>query len=757
MFLEVGELLACGPKLLATEGRESISAERRREELLDMLAVVSRRDKTLFKDLLKTHKSVISDVMRLTPKKASSFQHSLKMTLNMRRKLSTALINQFGFTFMPGEKKQRQFEEQVCKAFASDKLERGSMMLLKSTKDPAPRPCYFAKITDLPEFLEGEVRKAMEEEFEDADSMANLLCPRYKGRLWVTVGGDKGGQTTKITIILGGGREPHCVGLFYATDCSPNLLRFFGDWTRQLRDLRDHGLRVKLGDATVRHFPVDLLLNGDKMFVSAVMGHSGSSSTMPSLHRKVLRSHLQNDHRNGEPHLTTEEGCQAAWRDVEGMARSYSQNLAANNNDPEKMRKKAAKFESIKGPQIIPIPSIWNLVPPGLHFTLLVGDVVPSFLAVWSDVLDGQVDEIALAKVGDILNTEEGSEEEEEEGLDNDTEQAPGTATDPKNAHSEAREKLEEEVVEADMEVVEADTLVQQLNQELLDRMNILTRVEVNLEADILDKAGREEEAREKWLQMELLAKGENTNKRFRSTFFFCTKLCLLTGHDHGIKWELCMACGLSCHSECELWDALEAANPPAAAPAVEAAEEEEEGGAMEEQEEGGAMEVQEEGGAVGGQVELRTCHNCRPRSFHSYQDMRELVRPWVEEGKAKLISAQVVLEQARARQQAKSEELKNVVGPRRKELIRILEEDLKVVKTAYQGGTYVGNHCNKILMNHEKLSAVLASKPELQDLFNLFCSTYLRIHHTMKAARWLTEAEVCIVRLVTGKLVKLL
>ena len=104
-----------------------------------------------------------------------------------------------------------------------------------------------------------------------------------------------------------------------------------------------------------------------------------------------------------------------------------------------------------------------------------------------------------------------------------------------------------------------------------------------------------------------------------------------------------------------------------------------------------------------------------------------------------------MVLERARAQEQVKTEELKNVVGPRRKELIRILEEELKVVKTAYQGGTFVGNHCHQILQHHEKISAVLASttRPELQQNFNLIASTYLRIHHLMKAARWLTAEEV--------------
>ena len=123
---------------------------------------------------------------------------------------------------------------------------------------------------------------------------------------------------------------------------------------------------------------------------------------------------------------------------------------------------------------------------------------------------------------------------------------------------------------------------------------------------------------------------------------------------------------------------------------------------------------------------EPRTCRDCRAGAFKTYQEMKEVVLPWLEDGKAKLITAQVVLERARAEQQLVAEKLKNLVGDRRKELARILEEDLHVVKTAYQGGTYVGNHCHRILLHHKQLSVVLAStsRPELQANFNLFCAS---------------------------------
>ena len=125
MLLGVAELLACGPK----QARDNMTAEQRREELLDLLCHLSKQNKTLFKELLNTHRAVIAHVMMLTPQKASSLQHSLKLSLSQRRKLSTACLNLFGFTFLPGEKQQQKFEEEVCKAFSNDKLQRGSMLL----------------------------------------------------------------------------------------------------------------------------------------------------------------------------------------------------------------------------------------------------------------------------------------------------------------------------------------------------------------------------------------------------------------------------------------------------------------------------------------------------------------------------------------------------------------------------------------------------------------------------------------------------
>ena len=446
--------------------------------------------------------------------------------------------------------------------------------------------------------------------------------------------------------------------------------------------------------------------------------------------------------RNGEPHLPTREACQAEFRDMEQMARDYSENLAASNNCSERMRKNAAKHNSVKGPQIIPLRSVWHIVPSGLHITLFMAPAGLVLMEGWCDVLEEEVDETVLAQIADILEVEEepSGEEVEDEEVEVDPAETATTSNERprvKRGYSASRLELEKEAQEAMLEVTQADLYVQQVNKEVLKRMNILRRIQVNLEADILKREGKMVEATSKWQEVELIARSENTNKRSLTSFHFCTKLCLLTFQDHQIKWQICSLCGLSCHRLCELWDALEAATPPAPVP-----EDEVESGS-----EAGHSSGEEEVAAARVPEDPCTCRDCRAGGFKDFQEMKNVVLPWLEAGKAKLIAAQVELERARAKQQLVAEKLKHLLGDRRKELARILEEDLHVVKTAYQGGTYVGNHCHRILLHHEQLSVVLAStsRPELQANFNLFCATYLRIHHLMKAARWLTEDEVSI------------
>ena len=281
-----------GPKLLEAGEHDT------RGELIKLMALVAKQNHSLFSSLLKTHVKDFAQVLKLSPAEATEFQHSAHLTTYQRRQISRFFNNKWGFTPLPSETEQAQFEQEVTESFNVGELDRGKMSLFKRAGDLAPSPCYYARIKNLPAYIGQEVREALEEEFEDPAVIQNLRSPMYQGRLRLTIGGDKGGQSTKVTAMLGGGREPLVLGLFYGADNGQNLQIFFGEWTLQLRQLSSEGLSWRdPSTGQVCTMAVDILVNGDMAFEYEVCGHSGAAARKPMLYRHVLRMHLQKDHR----------------------------------------------------------------------------------------------------------------------------------------------------------------------------------------------------------------------------------------------------------------------------------------------------------------------------------------------------------------------------------------------------------------------------------------------------------------------------
>ena len=292
MTKRVLDLFSMGAKLLEPGEQDS------RGELIQLMANVSRHNKNLFKDLIKSHVKDFASVLKLSPAEATEFQHAAHLTLYQMRMISRFFNNKWDWTPIAPESERTRFEDEVTASFRTGELERGKMSLFKRAGDLAPSPCYFARIKNIPAYVTQEVREALEEEFEDPDVIQNLKSPHYQGRLRLTVGGDKGGKSTKVTAMLGGGREPLVLGLFYGADNSQNLHIFFGDWVQQLREIATTGLSWRDGTTgALCHMPVDLLVNGDMAFEYEVCGHSGAAARKPSLYRLVLRTHLQGGHR----------------------------------------------------------------------------------------------------------------------------------------------------------------------------------------------------------------------------------------------------------------------------------------------------------------------------------------------------------------------------------------------------------------------------------------------------------------------------
>lgn len=292
LALDTLELLALGGKLVDP------GEEEKRKSLLKLLSKVSHLNPGLFKDLIRKHREVLKQVLKLSAAEAAVFQHAARLTRYTRRQLSSGFIKVWGFNPFPSFEETDAFEAEVTKSFGAASLDRGRMPLYKSSKSKHTTMCYYARIRNLPEYLAEEVMEALAEEHQDPDSMRNLLHERYHGRLRLTFGGDKGGGTTKITIALGGGREPLLLGIFYGPDVQKNLELFLEDWTVQLRHLWQDGLVIRDPDTNeVRTMAVDLLVNGDMAFLSELLGHSGAAAVYPVLQRLIARKHLQEAHR----------------------------------------------------------------------------------------------------------------------------------------------------------------------------------------------------------------------------------------------------------------------------------------------------------------------------------------------------------------------------------------------------------------------------------------------------------------------------
>ena len=254
---------------------------------------------------------------------------------------------------------------------------------------------------------------------------------------------------------------------------------------------------------------------------------------------------------------------------------------------------------------------------------------------------------------------------------------------DGEKAQAEAELHLkQQEVQEKEQEMVKLATKLEQLIN-LQERVNLC------------------EEGR--WQEQEELARAAARDKRPLQRFEFCSNLCLLTLHDRSVQKKTCSVCYKTCHTTCQLWDTA----------------------------------------LVEGEAGPLACLACRPDPITTYSDMKDVVGRKVQEIKDELTMATVKVEQVRSEESYLRGKLAKWVGPLRRRLLQLLEEVLKVVRTAYHGGTYVGAHVEKILKHHEILSTVLDSRPEIKALFNEFCATYLVSHGLMKRAGWLEPHEV--------------
>ena len=90
-------------------------------------------------------------------------------------------------------------------------------------------------------------------------------------------------------------------------------------------------------------------------------------------------------------------------------------------------------------------------------------------------------------------------------------------------------------------------------------------------------------------------------------------------------------------------------------------------------------------------------------------------------------------------------------IGDYERQLLETLDR-IKVVRQAYHGNVFIGNHCKIILKNYEKLCDVVSDEPEFHEHISECFRIYSELDKSISAKRFLTETEIDTVKsLCTG------
>ena len=517
------------------------------------------------------------------------------------------------------------------------------------------------------------VREVRRGEYE-AGSLQDLDAPLYRGMLRIVFGGDKGGKVTRFGLEVGG-TGVHLVGAFGALDSHENMERFFcakSSWTEQMRDLQLHGLTVVSGnqeeEEEERMVEVQLVLIGDKAFISEVLGLQGSAATFPITWDLTPSTHLRKAHKDGSPHLPTLAGCQFEPRTLASLDKDYYESRmdTRNNGDP----KKNGRFHhSVVAPRLVHLRSLDDVAISILHHWLFWGLTLTTFASLICRIIDGnalkeELTGVAALVEAQLMEPEEGAdensndqddramedtdEEEDEDDLDGEEEEDDGEAelTPAQLAARHHRLQMEAAWTEQAALVAELEGNEVELSEELKEADFHLKRV------DLLSRQER------KALEKEVKKKYRVT--RMDKGFAACGAACLLTRYDWDPALKVCSTCNRARHIICEV---------------------------------ASKTELEEE---------VFTCRECRGIAI--LKDIENALLKKKEGDIARLQAMHSTLGEARLAMSAKRKEVVKVMGKQERELERVLAEEVGVRRTDYASACWVGAHVDKIVAHWRKV-----------------------------------------------------
>ena len=202
-------------------------------------------------------------------------------------------------------------------------------------------------------------------------SIESSTVSKFNGEIFIKLGGDKGGASSKIVYEIVGNSAVNVILMFEATDSYENLWKTILPIREELLSLHGAKFNVEGTEVSARVF-----LYGDYDFLCQILGHQGASSSFPCEWCLVPLSDLQS--RSGEVHspfILTENGeliKNEHGSYAERTVKSYQDDFESNKkNSTDGNLNKTGKFYHNIVNQMILVPHDLNhVVPPCLHILL---------------------------------------------------------------------------------------------------------------------------------------------------------------------------------------------------------------------------------------------------------------------------------------------------------------------------------------------------------------------------------------------------
>ena len=203
------------------------------------------------------------------------------------------------------------------------------------------------------------IRSALIQKVRELKQAGQLLqTAQFNGKIWVCIGGDKGGTSTKLVASIVNARVPNSVrnliviGMYYGSDNADNLRTAFSDFTAELENFRTIPVPDTAdADSAIQEVPVELFLTGDTMFISHVLGQQGPNANFPCPFCLVTKTTLKTANKWNEKETFTER------------------TVDLYDSDADKIDQKNCITHSVTLPLLFRVP-ISNICPPQLHIAL---------------------------------------------------------------------------------------------------------------------------------------------------------------------------------------------------------------------------------------------------------------------------------------------------------------------------------------------------------------------------------------------------